>query len=86
MVRCLLQAKDLLTKFWVEFVYCANYLLNQISTREVCHVTPVEKWYGRKPSVDHLRTFGCVAWANISDACEKKVDTKSHVYIIMGYS
>jgi hypothetical protein len=24
-------------------------------------MTPYEAWYGRKPSVDHLRTFGCVA-------------------------
>jgi hypothetical protein len=28
MSRCLLQAKDLQMKFWVEAVYCVNYLLN----------------------------------------------------------
>ena len=43
MVRCLLYAKDLLTKFWAMPVYYANYLLNKISTRVVDQVAPIEK-------------------------------------------
>jgi transposase InsO family protein len=42
MARCLLQAKDLPPRFWDEAVYCANYLLNHISTRVVPSMTPVE--------------------------------------------
>lgn len=28
MERCLIQTKEMSMKFWVEVVYCANYLLN----------------------------------------------------------
>ena len=86
MARCLLHAKDLLTKFWAEVVYCENYLLNQILMREVYDVTPIKKWCGKKLSVSHLRTFGCVSWVHILDDCRKKLDEKSHACITIGYS
>jgi len=84
MARCLLQAKDLPPRFWVEAVYCANYLLNCISTRVVPSMTLVERWYGKKPSVDHLYVFGHISRAHIPDDC-KKLDAKSHACIMMGY-
>ena len=86
MARCVLYAKDLPTTSWDEVVYYANYLLNMIPTREVCHVTPIEKWCGKKTSIGHLRMFGCVSWAHILDDCKKKLDEKGHACIIMGYS
>jgi hypothetical protein len=55
-------------------------------TKVVWDVTLVEKWSGRKPSVEHLRTFGCIAWAHILDDRRKKLDAKSHACIMMGYS
>jgi hypothetical protein len=86
MDRCLLQAKDLPPGFLVEAIYCANYLLNHFLTRAIPLVTPIERWYGRKLSVNHIRVFGCVAWAHIYDDCKKKLDAKSHACIMMGYS
>ena len=73
-------------KFWDEVVYYANYILNQIPTRVVCHVTSVEKWCGKKPSIDQLRMFGCVVWAHFSDDCRTKLDAKNHACIMMDYS
>ena len=57
----LLHAKDLLTKFWAEVVYYANYILNLVLTSLVSSMTPMKKLCGKKPSVNHLRTFICVA-------------------------
>ena len=48
-------------------------------------MTPVEKWCRKKPSINHLRTFGCVAWAHISNDYRKKLDAKSYACIMMGY-
>ena len=62
-----------------------NYLLNQILTREVCHVTPINKCCGKKPSISHLRMFGCVTRAHISDDYKKKLDANSHTCIMMDY-
>ena len=87
MARCLLQAKDLSTRFWDEAIYYANYLLNQIPMKDVGQVTHVDKQSGnKKPYVSHLNRFGCVTWEHISDGCMKKLDAKSHACIMMGYS
>lgn len=86
MERCLLQGKDLPTKFWDETVYCANYLLNRISIRETSQVNPVEKWCGKKYSIYHLKMFGCVSLQHIPDDYRKKFDAKTHGCIMMGYS
>jgi len=86
MARCLLQDKDLPPHFWVEAVYYANYLLNRILTQVIPSMTLVKRWYGKKPSVGHLCVFGCVVWAHIPNDCRKKLDEKSHAFIMMGYS
>jgi hypothetical protein len=49
-------------------------------------MTPLEKWSGRKPSVGHLKMFGCIVWAHILDDKRKKLDAKSHACIMVGYS
>ena len=40
--RCILEDKDLPHRFWVEVVYCENYLLNHILTQFVPYVPPVK--------------------------------------------
>jgi len=49
-------------------------------------MNPIDKFYGRKPSIEYLRTFGCIAWAHISSECRKKLDAKNHACIMMGYN
>ena len=48
-------------------------------------VTPDEAWSGHKPSVTHLRVFGCVAYAKIPDARRTKLDDKNEKCIFIGY-
>jgi hypothetical protein len=48
-------------------------------------VTPEEAWSGHKPSVTHLRVFGCVAYAKILDARRTKLDDKSKKCIFIEY-
>lgn len=42
-------------------IKCAVYILNRASTRSLNGITPYEAWNRRKPPVDHLPPFGCVA-------------------------
>jgi hypothetical protein len=49
-------------------------------------MAPIEKWYGKKTYVGHLHVFGCVSWDQIPDDYQKKLDAKSHGFIMMGYS
>ena len=49
-------------------------------------MTPEEAWSGRKPNVEHLRIFGCIAYAHIPDEKRKKLDDKGVKCIFLGYS
>ena len=85
MARSLLKAKKLPKQYWAEAVSCAVYLLNRCPTRSLQGVIPEEAWSGHKPSVTHLRVFGCVAYAKILYARRRKLDDKSEKCIFVGY-
>ncbi|GJS05933.1 integrase [Tanacetum coccineum] len=59
MARSMLKTKNLEDEFWAEAVATAVYLINISPTKAVWNVTPYEAWYESKPSVSHLRIFGC---------------------------
>jgi hypothetical protein len=45
--------------FWVDAINTACYISNRIFLRLILHLTPFELHFGCKPSVSHLRPFGC---------------------------
>jgi len=59
MARSLLKEKKMLKQYWVEAVSRAVYLLNRCPIISLQVVTSEEAWSGHKPSVTHLRVFGC---------------------------
>ncbi|CAL5340443.1 unnamed protein product [Camellia sinensis] len=85
MARSMLQAKGLSNGFWAEAVATSVYLLNLSPTRAVMNRTPVEAWRGTKPSVSHLRVFGCIAYALVNSQFRHKLDEKSEKCIFIGY-
>ena len=86
MVRCMLHLKKLPKGFWGDAVDCAFYLLNRCPTRSVLGKTPQEAWTRRKPSIGHLRVFGCICYAHVPDVLRKKLDDKAEKCIFLGYS
>jgi len=84
-VRCLLKDSQLPNKFWAEAANTVSYLLNRSPTK-CSEVTPLQTWTGRKPTVKHVRIFGCKAYAHIPAANRKKLDPKSRACIFIGYS
>ena len=65
MAICMLYSKGLHKKFLVEAICCANFILNRVPTKFVKHVTPKEKWNGRKHYISNFKVFGCECWAHI---------------------
>jgi hypothetical protein len=49
-------------------------------------MTPQEAWSGYKPSVAHLRIFGCVAYAQVLEAKRRKLDDRGEKCIFVGYN
>ncbi|KAI4370308.1 hypothetical protein MLD38_018671 [Melastoma candidum] len=63
MARSMLKGKGLPNSLWAEVVNTTTYILNRSPTKAVQNKTPYEAWHKRKPVVDHLKVFGCVAYS-----------------------
>ncbi|CAL8994927.1 unnamed protein product, partial [Prunus brigantina] len=60
-------------------------ILNRSPSRSVNGRTPYEVWSGRKPNIQHLRVFGCIAYSHVPDHIRKKLDEKAEKCIFIGY-
>ena len=83
--RSMLLDANLSKSYWAEAVSTAAYLKNRCPTKSVQGKTPYEAWYGQKPSVDHLRVFGCDAYAHVPKDERGKFDTKARKCVLLGY-
>ncbi|KAA3472465.1 Retrovirus-related Pol polyprotein from transposon TNT 1-94 [Gossypium australe] len=86
MARCLMFEKNIPKALWAEAVNTAAYLQNKLPTKALAHKTPFGAWFGFKPSLAHLRTFGCLCYAQVPAAKRSKLDERSQAGILVGYS
>uniref|UniRef100_A0AAG5DG86 Retrovirus-related Pol polyprotein from transposon TNT 1-94 n=1 Tax=Anopheles atroparvus TaxID=41427 RepID=A0AAG5DG86_ANOAO len=84
MALCMMQDAKMDKKYWGEAVLTATYTQNRLPSRTI-GMSPFEKWYGRKPSYDHFRVFGCEAWAQIPKEKRGKLDPKAKRLRFIGY-
>ncbi|WVZ93643.1 LOW QUALITY PROTEIN: hypothetical protein U9M48_039608 [Paspalum notatum var. saurae] len=59
MARTMLDEHMTTRRFWAEVVNTACYIVNRIFLQAFLGKTLHELWFGRQPSVKHLRAFGC---------------------------
>ena len=84
-VRSMLSTSKLPYKFWAEALARAVYLRSRSPTKAIEGMTPFEALTGEKPNVDHLKTFGCAAYAHVPKDERLKLDSKSRKCIFLGY-
>ncbi|UYV80563.1 hypothetical protein LAZ67_19000691 [Cordylochernes scorpioides] len=84
MTRCMLFDSGLPQSLWAEAVTTANYLHNRIPSKAT-DKTPFKLWTNRKPSLKHLKRFGCKAFAYIPKIKRNKLDSKVIEGIFLGY-
>jgi hypothetical protein len=70
---------------WDEFCATAAYLTNFTGASVNDGKTPYELWYGRRPSLSHLREIGCRAFALIPTN-NPKISHRSVPCILIGYA
>jgi hypothetical protein len=54
----------------------ACYLVNRSPSSTLDDKTPHEVWTGKKPSLKHLRVFGCDAYVHVPKENRSKLDKK----------
>ena len=85
--RAMLFNAKLPKQYWAEAVSTAAYIKNRLPTRVLKdEITPYQKWYGRKPNINHLRVFGSMAYAHIPQKLRQKLDSKCVKLRFVGYS
>nr|KYP36220.1 Copia protein [Cajanus cajan]KYP68721.1 Copia protein [Cajanus cajan] len=71
--------------FWGECVLTATHLINRTPTIANSGITPYEMLYGKPPSYDHLRIFGCLCYVKNSSKQQDKFTPRSKKYMFIGY-
>eukprot|EP00253_Pinus_taeda_P036390 PITA_36390 len=75
-VRSILSGARLGEEFWAEVVETTCYLVNRSPSSALEDKSPQEVWTGRKPSLPHLRVFGCDAYVHVPKDKRTKLDSK----------
>lgn len=82
--RSLLKSMHVLGRMWGEAVKHVVYLLNHLPTKALCERTSFEAWTSKKPSLAHLRVFGCTAHVKVARPDTKKQDDRSMPLVYLG--
>ncbi|PWA42899.1 Copia-like retrotransposon [Artemisia annua] len=69
----------------VEMVNSACHIHNRITSR-VIPTSPYELWKGRKPNLDYVRVWGCVAYYRTPDPKRSKLGARGIRSIFVGYA
>ena len=83
--RCMLNGVGLGQELWVEEVGIACYVVNRSPSSMLYDKTPQDLWTGKKPSLKHLKVFGCDAYVHVPKENMSKLDKKVEKCIFIGY-
>ena len=85
MVKHILEAQKLKKSLWMEAMVNAAYALNRCPTKALYFITPEEMWSERRPCVAHMRMFGSLAYAMVSNEKRGKLNAKAIKCMFLGY-
>ncbi|KAG2959322.1 hypothetical protein PC119_g26745 [Phytophthora cactorum] len=83
--RSMLHHAKLDKRFWAEAAMTAIYVKNRLPSPKIEHKTPFEIVYKSKPSVKHMRVFGCRTYILTPKEKRLKWDPKARAGIFLGY-
>ena len=84
MVRSMISMTNLPSFLWGEALKTALYILNRVPTKAV-PLTPFELWTGRKPSLNHLKVWGCPTEVKLYNPTLIKLDSRTTRYYFVSY-
>ncbi|KAJ0752905.1 putative RNA-directed DNA polymerase [Helianthus annuus] len=83
--RALLFQSNLPLRYWSDCVLTAVYLINRLPSSVLSGRSPYEVVYGFKPSLVHLRNFGCLCFSTILNESDK-LAYHADKCVLVGYS
>ena len=83
--RSMLNGTRLGQGFWAKAVSTACYLVNRSPSSALDDKNPHEVWSRKKPSLQHLRVFGCDDYVYLPKENRSKLDNKAERCIFICY-
>jgi hypothetical protein len=83
-VRSMLNYSTLPISLWMEVLKTVIHILNRVPSKSVSKMS-YELWIGRKPSINYLCVWGCLAKAKIFNPNAGKLDSHTMSYHFIGY-
>ncbi|XP_071921648.1 retrovirus-related Pol polyprotein from transposon RE1 isoform X2 [Coffea arabica] len=85
-VRTLLLQSTMPSKFWVEALTTAVYLINRLPSQQLGFDSPYYRLFGVHPDYHMLHPFGCVCFVHLPPHERHKLTAQSVRCAFMGYS
>ena len=82
--RTLVAASNLTENMWYLAFLHANEIANIHPHKALDDKSPFEVFYGAKPSVTHLRPFGCECWRLIPPELQRKIGPRVERFVYVG--
>lgn len=84
-IRTLLFQARLSPSYWVEALHTSVHLLNILPSTSIGNKVPFSVLFNKKPSYNHLKTFGCLCFPNINHSNLHKLAARSSPCLFLGY-
>ena len=81
----MLSGVELGKEFWAEAMGTAFYLVNRSPLSALDDKTPQEEWTGKKPSLTHIKLFGCEEYVHVPKENRSKLYKKVDRCNFVGY-
>jgi IS30 family transposase len=86
MARLMMDDKKIGQTYWVEEIHTTVHVINKAHLRPHSNKTPYEVWYGRPPSIKHLKVFGSKCYIKNNNENLGKYDDRDDEGIFLGYA
>ena len=84
-ITTMLSESKLPPSFWGEALAAYVHIWNRSPTHSLDNMTPFQAWYGKKPSVQHLRVWGCTAYVHVQKDQRKGLESHTQKSVFIGY-
>ena len=84
-IKSMLSNEKLSNGFWAEALATAFHLINRSPNKRLESNVDQEIWFGKPPSYQHLRVFGCEAFCHAPKHLRDKLAPKSKKCIFLNY-
>jgi len=85
--RYMSHQSNMLNTFWVEAILTSCYIQNRCAHIVLKNKTLEKVWTGYKPSLNHIKMFGCDSYVHVPFKLRIKLDNKfTKVCKLLGYS